>query len=78
MILYSVKCSHGHQFDEWFRNSSDYEEKAQAHGIVCPTCEDRDVTKAIMAPSVAKSSAPAPMPSCQGQCGGNCSFADGF
>ena len=79
MILYSVKCSHGHQFDEWFRNSSDYEEKAQAHEIVCPTCQDRDVVKAIMAPSVAKSSSPAPMaPSCQSECGCKCAFAGGF
>ena len=77
MILYRVKCSHGHQFDEWFRNSADYEEKATAREIVCPTCQDRDVVKTIMAPNVAKPSSP-PTPFCQaGGCQGKCAFANG-
>jgi hypothetical protein len=81
MIIYSVQCSQGHGFDEWFDNSADYDAKALAHAIVCPTCGDTHITKGIMAPNVAKASAAAPMPSCSapgGCAGGGCAFANGF
>lgn len=81
MIRYSVQCSQGHAFEEWFSNSSDYDEKAAANAITCPECGDVHISKSIMAPSVAKAkSAPAPMPSCAtgGGCmGGGCAFANG-
>jgi hypothetical protein len=78
MILYSVQCSHGHVFDEWFDNSSDYDAKAAAHEIACPDCGDHDIGKAIMAPRVGKGAAEppsCPMGGCQG---GNCAFANDF
>jgi hypothetical protein len=77
MIVYSVQCAHGHVFDEWFSNSADYDAKAAAGQVACPTCGDTRVSKAIMAPNVAKSAAPAPMPHCpMGGCqGGACAFA---
>ncbi len=81
MIIYSVQCSHGHVFDEWFSNSADYDAKAAAGEIACPECGDRQVGKAIMAPRVAKAAAAAPVPSCQtgGGCqGGACAFANDF
>ena len=57
MIIYSVQCSHGHVFDEWFSNSADYDSKAAVGEIVCPDCGDLQVRKAIMAPRVAKAAA---------------------
>ena len=82
MIIYSVQCSHGHVFDEWFSNSGDYDAKAAAGEIACPACGDAKVSKAIMAPSVARSGAKSvpDMPSCpMGGCaGGGCSFANDF
>jgi len=80
MILYSVQCSHGHVFDEWFSNSSDYDIKAAAQEITCPECGDTAISKAIMAPNVSTSAAPAPAPQCPaGGCGGGgCAFANGM
>lgn len=79
MIRYSVQCSHDHVFEEWFSNSADYDVKAANSQIACPECGDRDVRKALMAPSIGK---PAPEPrACpaggSGGCGG-CAMANGF
>lgn len=74
MILYSLKCSHDHVFDEWFSNSADYDVRKTAGDLVCPECGDKEVAKAMMAPRVAKSQ-PEPAPRCMpGGCGG-CQFA---
>lgn len=78
MILYTLQCSKDHQFEEWFSNSADYDAKKESGGLKCPECGDTHVTKAIMAPRVAKQSA-APAPACApggggGGCGG-CAFA---
>lgn len=77
MIRYKVRCANGHEFEEWFGNSADYDTRAGAGDIVCPECQDRQITKAIMAPNVAKPSAPAPMPQCGGCQSGGCAFAQG-
>ncbi|OIR07921.1 hypothetical protein GALL_97840 [mine drainage metagenome] len=78
MIRYSVQCSQGHVFDEWFSNSADYDVKAAAGEIACPDCGDHQISKAIMAPSVAKSAA-APAAACpvSGCAGGGCPFSGG-
>jgi hypothetical protein len=73
MILYSLKCSHDHEFDQWFSNSADYGTRKDAGELVCPECGDKDVSKAIMAPRVAKAQAEPPRCAPQG-CGG-CAFA---
>ncbi|MDA8232046.1 MAG: DUF1178 family protein [Magnetospirillum sp.] len=79
MILYSLQCAKGHVFDEWFANSAEYDSRSAAGTLTCPECGGGDVSKAIMAPRVAKSAgepAPAPAaPTCMpGGCGA-CSFA---
>lgn len=73
MILFSLKCSHDHEFDEWFDNSGDYAAKAEGHQIACPECGDTNVAKAMMAPRIGKSAAPEPR-CAPGGCGA-CSFA---
>ncbi len=81
MIVYSLRCGQGHVFDEWFRNSAEYEDRAGAGALVCPDCGDTSVRKAIMAPSVGGTGAEAPPPAPCGQsaCGGGaCAFADDF
>ncbi len=77
MILYSLRCSHDHQFDEWFSNSAEYDTRHAAGSLVCPQCGDTVVTKAIMAPNVGKArSAPQPSPACGTPMGcGGCAFA---
>jgi len=52
MIKYRLQCSEGHQFDEWFKSMSSYDERKDAGDLVCPECGDGKVSKALMAPSV--------------------------
>lgn len=81
MILFSLRCGQGHEFEEWFANGADYEARAAAHQIACPECADTDVGKAIMAPRIGKSKPAAEPPPCAqgGGCGGgSCAFADDF
>lgn len=56
MILYSLRCHKDHLFETWFRDSAAYESQTEAGAIECPVCGSKRVEKAIMAPSVAKSS----------------------
>ncbi|MCL5778219.1 DUF1178 family protein [Limibaculum sp. FT325] len=52
MIRYALRCAHGHGFDAWFRNSSAFDEQLAAGQIGCAVCGEREVGKAVMAPSV--------------------------
>ncbi|MFT3967475.1 MAG: DUF1178 family protein [Sphingobium sp.] len=53
MIVFDLKCSHGHKFEAWFGSSRDYEEQKGRGLVVCPLCDDIAVEKAVMAPAVA-------------------------
>ncbi|MDH5558820.1 MAG: DUF1178 family protein [Alphaproteobacteria bacterium] len=55
MILYELRCSEGHAFEAWFKDSATYDEQATAGEIQCPSCGSMSVAKALMAPRVAKS-----------------------
>lgn len=55
MILYQLKCSDGHAFEAWFKDSGTYEVQARDGEIACPYCGDQHISKAPMAPSVVKS-----------------------
>ena len=50
MIRYQLRCSRGHGFEGWFKNSDAYAGDVQA--LDCPVCGDRTIEKAIMAPAV--------------------------
>ncbi len=63
MIVFDVKCAKEHVFTEWFDNGADYDAKAANHEIACPECGDREISKALMAPSVS-TGAKAPAPAC--------------
>ena len=79
MIVYSVKCANGHEFEGWFGSSSSFDREVAAGEVPCPECGSIKIEKAPMAPAVAgtKASAPAgcPMasaseaPQCAGSCG---------
>ena len=73
MIRYSLQCAKGHGFEEWFSNSADYDTRKAAGDLACPECGGKEIDKAIMAPSVAKSSAP--VPACSPQACAGCQFA---
>lgn len=76
MIHYSLRCSKGHNFDDWFGSSADFDARAAAGELACPECGDHEVTKAIMAPSVGSSGAASEAPACA-TCGqeGGCPWA---
>ncbi|WP_366654978.1 DUF1178 family protein [Fodinicurvata sp. EGI_FJ10296] len=54
MIKFSLKCRQDHEFDGWFRDGATYETQAAAGVIECPSCGDRSIRKAPMAPSIAR------------------------
>ena len=61
MIVFNLKCSEGHGFEEWFASSADYQAKAAARALVCPECGSRHIEKGFSAPRVnggAQASAP--------------------
>lgn len=69
MISFDLRCRHGHLFEAWFRSSDDYAAQLSRGLIICPTCGDGAITKAVMAPNVAAKgnraqvvTASAPMP----------------
>lgn len=71
MIVFDLRCEHGHTFEEWFKSSAEYEERAAAHDLACPKCGDTHVQKGLMAPRVNGGSAPEPaIGPCGMPCGG--------
>ncbi|MCJ2127029.1 DUF1178 family protein [Methylobacterium sp. J-077] len=54
MIRYSLVCEAAHGFDSWFPSSESYDAQAVRGLVTCPICDSAQVTKALMAPSVAR------------------------
>jgi hypothetical protein len=52
MIHYQLRCGAAHEFDAWFRDSAAYEDQAARGLLECPHCGERQVARAMMAPSV--------------------------
>jgi hypothetical protein len=55
MILFALRCTRGHEFEGWFRDSSVFEAQQHAAEIACPHCGDTAVEKAVMAPRLGRS-----------------------
>jgi hypothetical protein len=65
MILYALQCDAGHAFEAWFRDSASFDEQREAGVLRCPMCDSAAVSKAIMAPRLARHHGardPAPVP----------------
>ncbi|MBE9604146.1 DUF1178 family protein [Acetobacteraceae bacterium H6797] len=54
MIHYQLRCEAGHEFDGWFKDSAGFEKQAAAGLVECPVCGVTKVTRALMAPNIAK------------------------
>lgn len=54
MILFTLRCARGHQFEGWFRDGDGFEAQQKAGAISCPECGDTRVEKAVMAPRLGK------------------------
>lgn len=59
MIRYALRCTEGHGFESWFASGEAYEKLARAGHLSCPVCGAVKVEKALMAPAVAQTGAPA-------------------
>lgn len=55
MILYRLICAEGHEFESWFKDSAAYDKQAAQGIVTCPFCHSAKVSKAVMAPHVARS-----------------------
>ncbi len=55
MIRYSLACDRGHEFEGWFGSSEDFESQREQGLTECPYCGSHDISKTLMAPSVATS-----------------------
>ncbi len=55
MILFSLRCAQGHEFEAWFRDGESFVAQNDAGEIACPDCGDQKVEKAIMAPRLGRS-----------------------
>lgn len=55
MIVFTLRCTRGHEFEGWFRDSEGFEAQHKAGEIACPECGDVSVEKGVMAPRVGRS-----------------------
>ena len=55
MILFTLRCARGHEFEGWFRDSNTFEAQQKAGEIACPECGDGTIEKAVMAPRLNRS-----------------------
>jgi hypothetical protein len=56
MIRYALACDKRHEFDIWFQDSVDYDKQRKRKLVTCPICGSAKVEKALMAPSLGRSS----------------------
>ncbi len=60
MIVFTLRCISGHEFEAWFRDGQAFETQREDGEITCPHCGDTAVEKAVMAPRLARSRETAP------------------
>ena len=58
MIVYVLKCEADHRFESSFASISTYEKLEKRRALECPHCGSRRVTRAPMAPAIAKGKSP--------------------
>jgi hypothetical protein len=56
MISYDLCCSAAHGFEGWFASFSDFEAQLKNGLLVCPICNDADITKLLTAPNLGRKS----------------------
>jgi len=54
MIRFSLVCENAHEFDSWFASNESYEFQIAHDLVACPHCNSVKVSKAVMAPAVAR------------------------
>jgi len=61
VIVYSLRCRTGHEFEGWFASAAAFDQQAAGGKLVCPVCDTHRIEKAPMAPALSgtKKTAPA-------------------
>jgi hypothetical protein len=54
MIRFSLVCDNAHDFESWFASNDSYEFQIEHDLVACPHCNSLKVSKAVMAPAVAR------------------------
>jgi hypothetical protein len=54
MIRFSLVCDNGHDFESWFASNDSYDFQVENDLVSCPHCNVLKISKAVMAPSVAR------------------------
>lgn len=54
MIRFALICDNGHQFESWFASNESYHFQIENNLVCCPQCNAVKVSKAVMAPAVAR------------------------
>ena len=62
MIVFTLRCRDGHEFETWFRDGAAYERQARRGLVTCPDCGSTEVEKAVMAPRLGRSTKSEPAP----------------
>jgi hypothetical protein len=52
MIVYSLHCQKGHEFEGWFKDSGAFDAQSADGKLVCPICNSKKIAKAPMAPAL--------------------------
>lgn len=55
MIVFTLRCGQGHEFEGWFRDSDGFDAQREAGEVSCPHCGDASIEKAVMAPRLGRS-----------------------
>jgi hypothetical protein len=50
MIVYTLNCAEGHEFEGWFRDRAAFDEQARAGHVACPVCGGTAITRGLSAP----------------------------
>ena len=66
MIVYDLRCAHGHRFEGWFSSADDFVRQKDARILGCPNCSDTSIERMPSATRIntgaSHQSAPIPAP----------------
>lgn len=74
MILYSLACGAGHEFEAWFQDSAAFDKQTERGLVECPVCGSVEVVKAVMAPAIARAKTDKQAVAAPGPSGGPAEF----
>ena len=52
MIVFDLKCYHGHEFEGWFASTEEYDQQLKKKQVRCPICNSYKIKKGLMAPNI--------------------------